>query len=67
MSLEKPRCPYCSSDRSSVIDSRGSWRRRECLDCNERFSTDETVRPAYLMRELKHRIPHVRRQPNLLA
>ncbi len=42
-------CPYCSAEDTKVIDSRlvndGSQvrRRRECLDCNERFTTYETV------------------------
>jgi transcriptional repressor NrdR len=40
------RCPHCHGDRSKVIDtthdSRGGIRRRrECLDCEERFSTYE--------------------------
>ena len=39
-------CPFCNSKRSKVVDtthdSRG-WvrRRRECLTCNQRFSTYE--------------------------
>lgn len=41
-------CPYCPSDDSRVIDSRGVddgyaiRRRRECADCGKRFSTMET-------------------------
>lgn len=40
------RCPYCQNDRSKVIDtthdSRGGIRRRrECLSCENRFSTYE--------------------------
>jgi transcriptional repressor NrdR len=40
------RCPYCQNERSKVIDtthdSRGGIRRRrECLSCQNRFSTYE--------------------------
>ena len=40
------RCPYCENDRSRVLDTThdvrgGVRRRRECLDCKERFSTYE--------------------------
>jgi transcriptional repressor NrdR len=40
------RCPYCTSDRSRVIDTShdtrgGIRRRRECENCGERFSTYE--------------------------
>lgn len=43
------RCPFCSFDDTKVIDSRlvaeGGQvrRRRECLDCSERFTTYETA------------------------
>lgn len=42
-------CPFCSAQDTKVIDSRliadGSQvrRRRECLSCNERFTTFETA------------------------
>ncbi len=42
-------CPYCNADDTKVIDSRlvadGNQvrRRRECLTCNERFTTYETA------------------------
>lgn len=40
------RCPYCQHDRSRVVDTTknapgGIRRRRECLNCGERFSTLE--------------------------
>ena len=39
------KCPYCSKEESKVIDKRNSEssirRRRECLNCNERFTTHE--------------------------
>lgn len=41
------RCPKCDCDRSSVIDSRSDGsqirRRRECQECNYRFSTFERI------------------------
>ena len=42
------KCPYCGFQESKVVDSRpaddGSIRRRrECLQCERRFTTDETV------------------------
>ena len=40
------RCPYCQKDSSKVLDTNhdsqgGIRRRRECLDCGQRFSTYE--------------------------
>lgn len=40
------RCPYCQHERSKVVDTTknapgGIRRRRECLNCGERFSTLE--------------------------
>jgi len=43
------RCPYCGSMDTKVIDSRLAGegtqvrRRRECLDCGDRFTTYETA------------------------
>lgn len=43
------KCPYCGDQESKVIDSRHSddgtsiRRRRECLSCQKRFTTYETV------------------------
>ena len=46
------KCPYCSSDNSRVIDSRdvndGIRRRRQCMNCNSRFTTYERVLPSSL-------------------
>ena len=42
-------CPFCSAEETKVIDSRlvaeghQVRRRRECLSCNERFTTFETA------------------------
>ncbi len=40
------RCPYCQNDRSRVVDTThdgrgGVRRRRECINCGQRFSTYE--------------------------
>ena len=43
------RCPFCQSDNDRVIDSRSSEdsfairRRRECIECNRRFTTYERI------------------------
>ena len=43
------KCPYCGAEESKVIDSRPTEdnerirRRRECLSCEKRFTTYETV------------------------
>ena len=43
------KCPYCGYQESKVVDSRHSddgvsiRRRRECLQCQRRFTTYETV------------------------
>ena len=43
------RCPYCGGSESKVLDKRetsdlvNTRRRRECLNCNKRFTTYERV------------------------
>jgi transcriptional repressor NrdR len=43
------RCPFCKKDRDKVIDSRSSSdgavirRRRECLECERRYTTYEKI------------------------
>ncbi len=43
------RCPHCGASNDKVVDSRASQagaairRRRQCLDCGERFTTYEYV------------------------
>lgn len=43
------KCPYCYSEDSKVVDSRATndgfaiRRRRECLNCKERFTTYEKI------------------------
>ncbi len=52
-------CPFCRSEETKVIDSRLAndgyqvRRRRECLDCNQRFTTFETIE-RNLPRVVKH-------------
>ncbi len=51
MQCEKAmKCPYCESEDSKVIDSRdgndGVRRRRQCLECQSRFTTYERVLPS---------------------
>ena len=53
------RCPFCGSPDTKVIDSRLASegdqvrRRRECLECGERFTTDESAELS-LPRIVKH-------------
>ena len=43
------KCPYCAHPESKVVDSRPTdegvsiRRRRECLSCQKRFTTYETI------------------------
>lgn len=49
------KCPFCGNESSQVKDSRSSEdnstirRRRECLECQQRFTTFERVESANLM------------------
>jgi transcriptional repressor NrdR len=47
------KCPFCASTNSRVIDTRdaegGIRRRRECDDCERRFTTYERIAPLRLM------------------
>lgn len=54
--VEEVQCPYCGSQHTAVIDTRLSEReenavrrRRECLSCQERFTTYERPEPLQLM------------------
>jgi transcriptional repressor NrdR len=46
------RCPYCKADNDRVVDSRAKAegfairRRRVCLNCNRRYTTNERVESA---------------------
>ena len=51
-------CPYCNSPETKVTDSRdtGNYtirRRRECLECNKRFTTYEHIEmaPVYVLKK----------------
>ncbi len=43
------KCPYCNGEESKVVDSRATEddgairRRRECLNCNKRYTTYEKI------------------------
>jgi transcriptional repressor NrdR len=49
------RCPFCGHNEDKVIDSRSSEegrsirRRRECLNCQRRFTTYENIEETSLM------------------
>ena len=63
------RCPFCKNDNDKVIDSRSSEggriirRRRECLQCERRFTTYEKISESfklYVVKKDKSRIPYDR-------
>lgn len=67
-------CPYCSSNKDKVIDSRSTEggsvirRRRECLKCERRYTTYERVEQASRLTVIKKdgsRVPFNR--DNVLA
>jgi ribonucleoside-triphosphate reductase (formate) len=55
------KCPKCSSEKTKVVDKRASEdsfsnrRRRECLDCNNRFTTYEKIMENDLISKIKKR------------
>ncbi|MBQ2296420.1 MAG: transcriptional regulator NrdR [Clostridia bacterium] len=59
------KCPYCSFEESKVIDSRPTdegeriRRRRECLNCQKRFTTYEIIEslPIIVIKKDKSREP----------
>jgi transcriptional repressor NrdR len=54
------QCPYCKSIKNAVVDSRltdnnsAIRRRRQCEDCDNRFTTFERLRAANLIVEKKN-------------
>jgi transcriptional repressor NrdR len=62
------KCPYCSFLESKVIDSRPSdegvsvRRRRECLNCQKRFTTYEIIErlPLIIVKKDKTRVQYDR-------
>ncbi len=59
------KCPYCSHGESKVIDSRPTEdgekirRRRECMNCQKRFTTFEAIEtiPLYVIKKDNTREP----------
>ncbi len=55
------KCPYCSFDKTKVVDKRESGdlasnrRRRECLRCGKRFTTYEKVDAGTTISQIKKR------------
>jgi len=47
------QCPHCGNDEYKVIDTRDTGvairRRRQCLQCNQRFTTYEHIAPNLLV------------------
>lgn len=64
------KCPYCGYQESKVVDSRHSEdgssirRRRECLSCQRRFTTYETVEslPVVVVKNDRSREPFDRQK-----
>ncbi len=63
------RCPFCNSEKDKVIDSRASEagkvirRRRQCIQCNRRFTTYERVEDTSRLTVIKRdgrRVPYDR-------
>ena len=63
------RCPFCKENNDKVIDSRSSdagrviRRRRQCLDCQKRFTTYEKIGESsklYVVKKDNSRIPYDR-------
>ncbi|MBR8701372.1 Transcriptional repressor NrdR [Fusobacterium sp. DD29] len=57
------KCPFCNSEDTKVVDSRSFMdgysikRRRECINCQKRFTTYEKVEeiPLYIVKKDKRR------------
>ncbi len=61
------QCPHCGNDKHRVIDTRNRGeairRRRQCLHCNQRFTTHEHVTPGLLVSKRDgHREPFDRQK-----
>ena len=61
------QCPHCDHDKHKVIDTRDRGeavrRRRQCLSCNQRFTTYEHVAPGLLVSKRDgHREPFDRQK-----
>ena len=59
------KCPFCGDQESKVVDSRHSddgqsiRRRRECMNCQRRFTTYEKIEmlPVFIIKKDKRREP----------
>ncbi len=59
------KCPYCKKDNDRVVDSRSSEdglairRRRECLECNRRYTSYERIdeNPVKVIKKDGRRVP----------
>jgi len=65
------RCPFCGNDNDKVIDSRSTdqsrciRRRRQCLECDKRFTTYEHIETATRLTVIKkdgNRMPYDRQK-----
>ncbi len=64
------RCPYCGCEESKVVDSRPTdegeriRRRRECFNCQKRFTTYEVIEttPIMIVKRDKTREPYNRQK-----
>lgn len=64
------RCPFCKSDNDKVIDSRAAEggtvvrRRRQCLECDRRYTTYERIEeiPLRVIKKDGTRVPFERRK-----
>lgn len=62
------RCPFCNEENTKVVDSRPSdennliRRRRQCTECNKRFTTYEKIEtiPLVVIKKDKKREPYNR-------
>lgn len=61
------KCPFCNSDDTKVVDSRTALdgsikRRRECINCQKRFSTYERFEEnqIYVVKKDKRRVKYER-------
>jgi transcriptional repressor NrdR len=64
------KCPFCNNEETKVVDSRPTEdhtsirRRRECMKCNRRFTTYETVEniPVFVIKKDGTREPFDKRK-----
>jgi transcriptional repressor NrdR len=64
------KCPFCGFEQDKVVDSRSSKegravrRRRECLECNKRFTTYEYIEkfPLTVVKNDQRREPYDRQK-----